>query len=625
MLNSLYRQITILTILFCCVEVAAALTDKYRCTWRGNPATSIVIGWNQISGSQPVIHFGTTDGGSNIEYYNRSQRPDRHVSSRGMNNHFARLTGLMPNTLYYFVIQDSEGTSEVLSFKTLPNTPSTRLSIIAGGDSRNHREARQNANQLVGKLSPHAVMFGGDMTASDSPDQWQNWFDDWQLTTTEEGKLTPIIPARGNHEASNQTLVDLFDIPYEGAYYALTFGGNLLRVYTLNSMIASGGNQADWLVRNLSASKHIIWKMAQYHHSMRPHTQRKPEKNDLLHNWAKPFTKYGVNLVVESDIHVVKSTYPIRPSKGPRSHQGFVRDDENGTVYVGEGCWGAPLRANNDNKPWTRSSGSFNQFKLIFVDNQKIEVRTVKTDNARDVAAVSPYNIFNLPVGIKIWNPAEGDVIIIRNRQASAIQAPTYTIQAATLKLALHNLKAERQNDDVYISWNTTNEPDNVKFELERSVSAGNNFTKVYSFDSEKSREGNYSYLDPVIAEGLSGKVLGYRVKFRRPNGEIAYTEVSKLRLPPSGPTISDGGLPKLITHPLTHKIEATYTLQKTSDVTFHLLNENFEELSRLPYPNKVAGTHKKALDLTKASPGTYTLVIKADKRVVQRYRVIRR
>lgn len=625
MRNSFYRQMTTLMILLCCVEVAEALTDKYRCSWRENPATSMVIGWNQISGSNPVIHFGTTDGGATLEYYTRSQRADRHVQSKGMNNHFARLTGLMPNTLYYFVIQDSEGISEVMSFQTVPDTPDKRISIIAGGDSRNHRDARQNANELVGKLSPHAVMFGGDMTSGDKADQWQNWFDDWQLTITKEGRLTPIIPARGNHEASNKTLEDMFDIPYSEAYYALTFGGNLLRIYTLNSMIASGGNQKDWLVRNLSASKHITWKMAQYHHSIRPHTQRKPEKNDLLENWAKPFSKYGMNLVVESDIHVVKSTYPICPSNEKGSHQGFIRDDKHGTVYVGEGCWGAPLRANNDDKPWTRNSGSFNQFKLIFIDNQQMEVRTVKTDNAKDVAYVSPYNIFNLPVGIKIWNPSEGDVIRIVKHRHAAIQPPSYTIQAAKPQLAVRNFVTKRQGEGILIQWNTENEPDDINFELERSIGNGNNFTTLETFKGQNDQQNTYSFIDENVRDRFAGKLLGYRLKYRRKDGKVAYSDVAKMPMPPPSPTLSPAKLEELVTHPINHTIEASYNLFKRSNVTFHLLDNDFKELSRLPYPNKTAGKHTKSLDLTKAPSGNYTLVIKADKQVIKRYKVVRR
>ena len=393
-----------------------ALADKFRIIWQDNPASSIVIAWNQASGDNPVLYLDVNDFGKNSSEYGLRKRPDHIQLAKGMSNHFVRLQGLIPNMTYYFIIKDSEGLSQRLFFTTAPNTPNQRLSIIAGGDSRNHQDARRDANLLVSKLRPHCVMFGGDFTESDTPEQWEEWLDDWQLTISKDGRVTPIIVTRGNHEESNQTLIDLFDLKAAGAFYALSLGGNLARIYTLNTMLPVGGEQRDWLEQDLRANGHVTWKLAQYHHPMRPHTERKPEKNDQVAYWAPLFLKYNMNLVVECDAHVVKSTYPIRPDNSYDNDEGFVRDDEAGTVYIGEGCWGAPLRENNDDKSWTRASGSFNQFNWIFIDREKIEVRTIQTDGAERVGEVRPENIFLAPRGLAIWSPPSGDVITIAHR-----------------------------------------------------------------------------------------------------------------------------------------------------------------------------------------------------------------
>ena len=356
--------------------------ERLRCMWREDPTTTMVIGWDQTAGSNPVLYYTAKNRGGDMTAYAATQTPDRVIVIKGMNNHFVRLKGLRPGTTYYFKIKDSQGSTAVHSFQTAPASPYSRLSIIAGGDSRNHREARISANKIVGKLRPHFVLFGGDMTSADVDKEWLDWFDDWQHTISEDRRLTPIVVARGNHEYSNKTLIDLFDVQTIDLYYAHTFGTDMLRIYTLNSLIPSGGKQQAWLMKDLEKNDYIQWKMAQYHHTIRPHTKRKPEKNEMLLNWATLFYKYQVQLVVESDAHVVKTTYPIKPSRAAGSHEGFIRDDELGTVYVGEGCWGAPLRNNDDPKPWTRASGSFNQFKWIFVDREKIEVRTIQTDGA---------------------------------------------------------------------------------------------------------------------------------------------------------------------------------------------------------------------------------------------------
>ncbi|MBK7869786.1 MAG: metallophosphoesterase [Saprospiraceae bacterium] len=103
----------------------------------------------------------------------------------------------------------------------------------------------------MSKLRPHFVLFNGDMTSDDSPAEWKKWLDDWQETIGSDGRLFPIVVARGNHEASNASLVEVFDVVNSGLVYALNFGGNLLRIYTLNSMIPSGGEQRDWLEADL--------------------------------------------------------------------------------------------------------------------------------------------------------------------------------------------------------------------------------------------------------------------------------------------------------------------------------------------------------------------------------------
>ena len=209
----------------------------------------------------------------------------------------------------------------------------------------------------------------------------------------------------------------MFDVPHQEVFYDLAFGNNLLKVYTLNTGIPSAGEQRVWLAKNLESSQKYIWRFAQYHTSMRPHSKAKPEKNNLILDWATLFHKYRVQLAIESDAHVVKWTYPIRPSRGPNSAEGFERDNVNGTVYIGEGCWGAPLRTNDDNKPWTRDSDMFNQFKWIFVDRASIEVRTLRIDEVNSVQEISHFNPFEMPPGIDraLWKPKNGSVLVIKN------------------------------------------------------------------------------------------------------------------------------------------------------------------------------------------------------------------
>ncbi|MEX2589394.1 MAG: Ig-like domain-containing protein [Chitinophagales bacterium] len=402
------------------IDLSAA-TEKYRIMWRDDPSTTICVGWSQIGGGNATVYYDTTDHGGNLSAFQFSHGVDRSTNYKGMDHRFSRISGLQPNTAYYFYIEDADGPSQIFWFKTVPDHSYETLSIVAGGDSRNNRTPRQKANYMVSRLRPHAVFFGGDMTDGNSNGEWQDWLDDWQLTIGSDGRMIPIIAARGNHEFSNNDIIDIFDTPGGDVYYALSFGGDLLRAYTLNSMIFAGGAQNSWLDNDLTAHSQSIWKMAQYHLPTRPHVSSKFDNPIQYASWAQTFYNHNVQLAVECDAHCVKTTWPVIPDTGPGSDEGFLRDDLNGTVYTGEGCWGAPTRSADDTKSWTRSSGSFNQFKWILIDRYKMEIRTIKVDNAYTVGMVDDEDLCKMPNNLDVWDPGNGDkVVVIENPDLKA-------------------------------------------------------------------------------------------------------------------------------------------------------------------------------------------------------------
>ena len=649
------------------------LTDRYRCMWQDDPSTTMVIGWDQQSGHSPMVYYDLVDWGTDISSYNFSHEVDNRVKAKGMNNYFARLKDLHANTVYYFIIKDSEGISRRMSFKTAPSDSSTPLSIIAGGDSRNHRKARRNANLLVAKLYANCVMFGGDMTGGDDDRGWQGWMDDWQHTISQEGRLTPIIPARGNHEESNQSIIDLFDIRFNNLYFGLTLGGDMLRIYTLNSLMASGGDQKAWLANDLTRNEYVKWKFAQYHYSIRPHTQKKSERNNQMKNWAPLFHRFGVDLVCESDAHMVKTTYPIRPSKEPGSEEGFIRDDENGTVYVGEGCWGAPLRRNNDDKVWTRASGSFNQFKWIFVFSDRVEVRTIKTDNAEEVSAASPYDNFYPPNGLDIWNPPTGDIITIYQKSTNAVVASPVVqsndnvviseerfekrepkpkvekekkpiempstilgtgrktqkpkvnkprvIQSKVVakpkvyptKISAFDVVLEGGNN--LLEWKTTNENANPVYEIQRSINGGSYQTCV-RIEGTGNAQNSYQFRDKVSS---NGQTLTYRLKHVLPDGGVVMSQSKEIKtikkIHPDWEKHS-----RLTTNPSTGQVQFKYKLDEPNSVSIRLITDDNREIIQRDFLNKKAGSFLQSMDISRIPMGNYLLIIESETKVLKKY-----
>ncbi|MBM4293201.1 MAG: metallophosphoesterase family protein [Deltaproteobacteria bacterium] len=360
---------------------APAAPARYRLTWWGDPATTAALGWEQ-GGAAAEVRY--EERARWLETGALTQRaPATPPRARG-GAWWAHLTGLRPATAYQVQVVSADGAGPPLWFETAHDAPRP-FRLIAGGDSRNHRAVRRAANRLVALSAPLAVLFGGDFTAQDTRGQWDKWFDDWQLSVGPTGRLTPLVPARGNHD-SEETLTRAWGEALGRFYYAFNLGGAQARVYTLNSERPAGGEQQAWLAADLAAHPGARLKVAQYHKPMRPHTDMKVEGYDEYTHWAELFTTHALDLAVECDSHLMKVTAPLRYD--PTGPDGFRRAAQGGTTFIGEGGWGAPLRSVSAAYPWTIKSGRINHIFLIDVqESGAYEARAVEVPREEELAA----------------------------------------------------------------------------------------------------------------------------------------------------------------------------------------------------------------------------------------------
>lgn len=369
-------------------ESAPFVFDKIRLVWRDDPTSTISIIWNQNEGDKGVVYYDEYKNGEcpkDPSKYALSKSHDKYTSEivYQMRTVTTRLTGLKPDTDYRFIIKNDSGISECSWFKTAPNTPKP-FHYISGGDTKSSGTSLKIgrwSNKMVSKVRPLFVFFTGDFNSGIGldPDSWKQWLTDWStLTRSKDGRMYPLIVAHGNHESGNfEVLYQLFDTgnsnEFEAikfAYNAYSFGGNLLHLVSLNSEITRPwvlpiDPQTLWLRRTLEKAKGHSLRVVGYHKPMRPHTSKKSEAIFIASNWAPIFEQYGIHVAYESDTHNHAFTYPIRPAKiGENGEEGFIRDDEKGTMHVGEGSWGAGPRRTDDDKGWTLESQAINQIKL---------------------------------------------------------------------------------------------------------------------------------------------------------------------------------------------------------------------------------------------------------------------
>ncbi|NQY64956.1 MAG: metallophosphoesterase family protein [Alteromonadaceae bacterium] len=380
---------------------ASANIDYHRLVWDADPAHQAVIGFTQTNSEETAtVKYGysTDESTWSQQAVSNSQAFD----GTNFTSSFVRLTGLTENSAVYYRVCEGDSCGDRLWFKTAA-TDNSPFVMLAGGDTRTGWSTRKLGNQLLDKIRPLFIMHGGDFTAANNGNQMREFFKDWRLTFSNDTidgiaykRIYPLVPTFGNHEDGDySTLCKVFGVDYNNDGVCTdddTYGAfdisPLLRIYTLNPEYKNSGwstqatAQKNWLASDLTAnSDKVSWRFAQYHKPIFPHSKSKVENPILFTWWANEFYNNKMNLVFESDTHFSKVTYPVIPVGNT-----FQVTTTGGTFFAGEGSWGAPARSANKNYPWTLENESIQQFKILTISSDKVEMCTAQFDSGASTA-----------------------------------------------------------------------------------------------------------------------------------------------------------------------------------------------------------------------------------------------
>ncbi|MDG9670503.1 DNRLRE domain-containing protein [Hahella sp. CR1] len=419
-------------------STALAAPTQIRVVWDHDPAHEAIVAFSEGSGGSPYLLWGdSTDENS----WENTAYQKNYTFDGSLRSYFVRLTNLQPGSNYYFRACDSKGCGERFWFTTASDNAAD-LTFIAGGDSRSNPTARRQGNRLVSKVRPQFVLFGGDLTDDNRASEVDEWLDNWTETYSNDvidgvdyKRVYPLVPTVGNHEDNDQTFIcKVFGVDankdgscsLDDTYFAFTIGGGQARFYTLNTEFRNSGYEAewreqmDWLKADLASDgSSVTWRMTQYHKPMFPRTTSKPSKYDKMYEWAQPFYAYKMNLSFESDSHLVKYTWPVVPD-----NDGYAQASA-GTLYVGEGSWGAPTRSADRYANWIIDQDSFAQLKIVQFSGDEVLVRTARFSGEGDVTALSKAqrdaDPLALPSGLNLWKPQSVGEIMTLTRSGDGL------------------------------------------------------------------------------------------------------------------------------------------------------------------------------------------------------------
>ncbi len=452
----------------CCSVLAPALAwaegapMHWRVVWTEDPAHEAFVGWTTLgAGTTHQVHLDTVsrDGEALSAYAMTAQAVASAAylnTEQDAHYHQVSLSGLEPATTYYFVMESDGEVSRELHFTTAP-VDERPIKLLYGGDSRSDREDRQLMNRRIAALSgadPEviALVHGGDyIYDGDNWPQWREWLEDHTLTVSEAGKILPIIPARGNHEADDRIYKQIF-APFGAQHnYTTTRFGAHTRLITLDSNASAGGDQRRFLEEQLIEARDARWILANYHIPAYP-AVKIPGPAKIF--WVPLFEQYGVDLVLESDGHALKRTVPI------------LKDapDPAGVVYVGEGGLGVRQREPDARRWYLQSPGmamSAHHVQIITITPEGLTYEAVLEDGTiadtytrapRPERAFTPFELAQ----VLIVSPERVHVILSHTIDPDHFDTSGVTVDGG---LTLENVSLRNNSPDTVVLLTSTMTP----------------------------------------------------------------------------------------------------------------------------------------------------------------------
>jgi hypothetical protein len=297
--------------------------------------TNIVVRWRTAESTQGRVRFGTSPG-------DLSSYADDTATST---DHRVFLTGLLPETKYYYSLGVAAGTVQSSTnyfFSTAPVTGLARptrvlfMSDFGNVDSTQTavRDAYLNLMRTNGRATD-VWLGGGDNEQADSGGDTYYQADVFNIY----GSIlqnTPFQPAPGNHDGgSSSAYWSIFSLPINGEcggvasgsqhYYSFDYGNVhfiSLDAYNNGNGISAGSAILTWLQRDLADTTQP-WIIAYWHQPPYCQNYYNSDTDSILkatrENFNPILEAYGVDLVMNGHCHDLQRTFLINKFYGTMS------------------------------------------------------------------------------------------------------------------------------------------------------------------------------------------------------------------------------------------------------------------------------------------------------------------
>lgn len=322
--------------------------------------SEVTIVWTTVGSSSGAVEYGPAPG----------NLPESVASGGSGTQHAVRITGLSPDTRYYYrVISDgaAEAGGDEQHYFVTPPAVGTRAKMRAWivGDSGTGGAMQANVRDAMlvrtGLFRPDLYLHMGDMAYSNGT--YSEFTDRFYAPYEDILRNTCVWPTLGNHEGSSsdsQTesgpYYDGYVLPIGGeagglasgteAYYAFDWGN--VHFIVLDSHDTSrdpGGAMLQWAAQDLAATDQE-WVIAYWHHP--PYTKGSHDSDsegqlvDMRENALPIFEAGGVDLVLGGHSHIYERSWLIDGAYATPSFAGEGVVDPGDGHPLGDGPYAKP-------------------------------------------------------------------------------------------------------------------------------------------------------------------------------------------------------------------------------------------------------------------------------------------
>jgi len=238
--------------------------------------------------------------------------------------HAVKLSGLQPNTMYYYQCGDnSGGWGSIFYFVTEDTSPLSeknpvRIAIMAdNGVSPNSLMVVNALAKADQRLNFNFLILSGDLSYANGI---QKWWDYWGNMIQPIASHFPFMVAPGNHEIFSLFIAYnyRFNMPtngYDNLYYSFNYRG--IHVMILNSESLNEyhwSSMYQWASHDLKNVDRSVtpWVFAAFHH---PWYCSNTAHNDsawfMKEEYEGLFHHYKVDIVLQGHVHAYERTNPV--------------------------------------------------------------------------------------------------------------------------------------------------------------------------------------------------------------------------------------------------------------------------------------------------------------------------